>query len=102
MIRLPERFRELGFDAIELEPTITDDDGGAASDMCIITVENVAPKVDLGPNIVVMEGDLITLDADVAVTDPSQDTFTYHWQVFSDNRQSVQGGTGSQFSFPAW
>lgn len=27
MIRLPERFRELGFDAIELEPTITDDDG---------------------------------------------------------------------------
>jgi len=27
MIRLPERFRELGFDAIELKPTITDDDG---------------------------------------------------------------------------
>ena len=27
MIRLPKRFRELGFDAIELDPTITDDDG---------------------------------------------------------------------------
>ena len=79
--------------------TVMDDDGGAASNTCVVTVHNVAPKVNLGPDIEVTEGDVVTLDGELAVSDSGQDTHTYQWQIFSDNGQSVQGGTGSLFSF---
>ncbi len=79
--------------------TVMDDDGGAASNTCVVTMQNVAPKVNLGPDIEVTEGDVVTLDGELAVSDSGQDTHTYQWQIFSDNGQSVQGGTGSLFSF---
>ena len=82
-----------------VELTVTDDDGAAVSDTCLVTVKNVAPRVNLGIDIVVMEGDPVSLNATAAVTDPGLDTHAYQWQVFSDNGHSVQGGTASTLGF---
>ena len=42
--------------------TVTDDDGGVASDTFTVTVTNVAPCVDAGVDQTVDEGDTVVLD----------------------------------------
>ena len=82
----------------EVTFTVTDDHGAAASDTTIVTVQNVVPTVDLGPDREAVEGDLVELAAHV--TDPGDDVLTYFWQVFTTNGQSVPSGSGVEFSFP--
>jgi PKD repeat protein len=54
--------------------TVTDDDGGAGSDTAIVTVNNVAPLVDAGPDDTINEGD--TFVSAGSFSDPGADTWT--------------------------
>ena len=61
--------------------TVTDDDGAATADTVRITVENAGPQVNAGPDLVVTEGQLVSL-APAAFTDPGgsdQHTATIVW-----------------------
>jgi hypothetical protein len=49
--------------------TITDDDGGVGSDSLIMTINNVTPVVDAGPDVTIIEGESVTVTA--SVTDPA-------------------------------
>ncbi len=53
---------------------ITDDDGGVGSDTALVTVNNVAPAVDAGPDTTIDEGD--TFVSAGSFTDPGADTWT--------------------------
>lgn len=58
--------------------TVTDDDGGQATDTLTITVNNVAPSVTAGPDQVIHSGE--TIDVSGAFTDPGWlDTHTASW-----------------------
>jgi len=85
----------------DLEPitvTVTDSEGAVASAGTSVTVSNVAPTVQLGPNRSVAEGSSISLTGNF--TDPGGlDTFTFHWHVSSSNGQVVADGSGQNFSF---
>lgn len=54
--------------------TVIDDDGGVGSDTAILTVKNVAPLVDAGPDAAIDEGD--TFISTSSFTDPGADTWT--------------------------
>jgi PKD repeat protein len=54
--------------------TVTDDDGGVGSDIASVTVNNVAPIVDAGPDAVIDEGD--TFASAGSFTDPGADSWT--------------------------
>ena len=69
----------------------TDDDGGVGSDTVLVTVNNVAPIVDVGPDKQADEGNLVTFAADV--TDPGDEIFTFTWD-FGDG-DVVSGGQDS-------
>jgi hypothetical protein len=79
--------------------TVTDDDGGATSDVVLVQVTNVAPQnVSAGPDRGVPEGSPVSLSA--AFTDPGAvDTHTIQWSVTASNGDSVPAGSGSTFSF---
>jgi len=63
-----------------------------------LTVLNVAPIADAGPDRNVTEGDSVTLTG--TFTDPgTADTHTLHWHVDADNGQTIADGSGSTFSF---
>src|SRR5205814_1150797 len=63
-----------------------------------VTVTNVAPTAQAGPDRTVNEGSPVTLTG--SYTDPgSLDTQTFRWHVVSSNGQSVADGTGASFSF---
>ena len=54
--------------------TVTDDDGGVGSDTLVVTVNNVPPSVDAGPDDTIDEGDTFTGAG--SFTDPGADTWT--------------------------
>ena len=63
--------------------TVTDDDGGIGVDTLTVTVNNVAPAVDVGPDQTVDEGDVVNFSG--SFTDPgSADTHTIDWD-FGDS-----------------
>jgi len=53
---------------------VNDDDGGVGSDIAVVTVENVPPATDAGPDDTVNEGD--TFMSSGSFTDPGADTWT--------------------------
>ncbi|MDY3559679.1 S8 family serine peptidase [Gemmata sp. JC673] len=78
--------------------TVTDDDGGVGTDTVVVTVNNVAPTVDAGPDQVVNEGAPVTLTG--GFIDPgTAGTHTRSWSVSASNGQVIAGGTGATFSF---
>ena len=77
---------------------VTDNDGAAASDDVVITVNNAAPTAEAGADRTVDEGTLVNLDGQYS--DPgSNDTHTFLWQVAADNGQEIADGTAEDFSF---
>ncbi|MFH1921320.1 MAG: PKD domain-containing protein, partial [Planctomycetota bacterium] len=79
--------------------TVTDNDGGVGSDTLAVTVANVDPTVDAGPDQTVDEGDLVSLPG--SFSDPgSADTHTFLWHLISaSNGQTIPDGTAQDFSF---
>jgi PKD repeat protein len=73
--------------------TVMDDDGGVGFDTLIVTVNNVAPTVDAGPDQTENEGDTVFFNG--SFTDPGTlDTHTIEWD-FGD------GGTASDTLMPS-
>jgi len=68
--------------------TVTDDDGGVGQDTMVVTVNNVSPSVDAGPDQTMNEGDAASLSGDF--TDPGYDTHTIEWD-FGDGSPVVSG-----------
>jgi len=69
--------------------TVTDDDGGINSDTLTVTVNNVAPTVDAGPDQTVNEGGMVKFSG--IFTDlGASDTHSIEWH-FSDNPLIVKG-----------
>ena len=67
--------------------TVTDDDGGFDTDTTVVTVLNVAPSVDAGPDQTVDEGDTVTFSG--SFYDPGWlDTHTYEWD-FGDGTSTT-------------
>ncbi len=72
--------------------TVTDDEGAATSDTLTVTVGNLPPAAEAGPDQTVNEGTLVAFSG--SATDPGvNDTFTYSWD-FGD------GGTASDTPTP--
>ncbi len=66
--------------------TVTDDDGGSCNSFFNVTVENVPPAVEAGPDRVINEGDTVYFNG--SFTDPGWlDTHTYHWD-FGDGGEA--------------
>ncbi len=64
--------------------TVTDDDGGTSSATVVVTVQNVAPTITMGPDVTIDEGSMLALSA--SVFDPGGgDTHTYLWD-FGDGQ----------------
>lgn len=67
--------------------TITDKDGGVGGDTLVVTINNVAPAVDAGPNAASAEGSSLNFNG--AFTDPGVlDTHTIQW-TFGDGTSST-------------
>jgi len=78
--------------------TVSDDDGGSASDEVTVTVQNVAPTANAGDDQTVSEGTSVTLLGSASDVG-SGDTITYAWHlVSSTNGQSLP--TGSEANYP--
>ena len=67
--------------------TVTDDNGGAGSDTATVTVNNVAPVVNAGPDIEVFAGDTVNFSGNF--TDPGWlDSHTATWDFGDGTNQS--------------
>jgi len=77
--------------------TVLDDDGGSASDTMLVTVNNVAPTVNGGPDKNGNEGSAYSFTA--VGSDVAADTITYLWHVVSSNGQVVADKSGASFGF---
>ncbi|MBI5855253.1 MAG: PKD domain-containing protein [Nitrospirae bacterium] len=80
--------------------TVTDKDGAPSSEVVLpLTVANVAPAVNVGGDITVFEGDIVTLSS--LVTDPAgtADPLTYAWSLVATNGQVLPGGTSTTYTF---
>src|SRR5262249_27075461 len=78
---------------------VTDKDGGVGSDTVVVTVNNVAPTANAGPDQTVNEGSTVNLAG--TFSDPGTvDTFTFNWHVVSSTGQRVPDGRGQNLSFP--
>ncbi|MCI0578381.1 MAG: PKD domain-containing protein, partial [Chloroflexi bacterium] len=78
--------------------TVTDNDGDSGTDTAIITVNNVAPTTNAGPDQTATSNNLVTLDG--SFTDPGlSDSHTFLWEVVASNGQNVPDGTDEDFSF---
>ena len=87
--------------ALVFELTVTDSNGSAATDTCIVNVTwvNVAPTAQAGPDQNVSEGDAVTLSAS-ASTDPDDGIARYDWLqlqgpevTLSDSHSATPGFT---------
>jgi len=82
-------------------PQVRVDDGQGhvvTSSPTTLSVLNVAPTPDAGPDLYVNEEDTVTLTG--TFTDPGTfDTHTLNWHVVADNGQVISDGTDSTFSF---
>ena len=67
--------------------TVTDEDGGETIDNIDVTVENLNPIINAGPDQVVTAGDVVTFNA--SAQDPGDDDLTFSWD-FGDGTQ-LQG-----------
>ncbi|MCI0465097.1 MAG: PKD domain-containing protein, partial [Gemmataceae bacterium] len=78
--------------------TVEDGRGGSASDTLTVTVGNVAPTANAGPDRTVSPGTSITLNG--SFSDPgTADTHSFRWQVTADNGQIIPDGSGLDFTF---
>jgi uncharacterized repeat protein (TIGR01451 family) len=68
--------------------TVTDDDGGFATDTIIVQVINVPPVADAGSDLTVNEGELIYLDGSGTYDPGFLDVLTYTWD-FGDGSPTV-------------
>jgi hypothetical protein len=71
--------------------TVTDPSGLSSTDTIVVTVRNLAPTANAGPNQAVLPGTDVTLDG-TASSDPNGDTLTYLW--------TQVGGTTVHLSSP--
>jgi PKD repeat protein len=74
--------------------TVTDDDGGSTSDTLTVTVNNVAPIANAGPDQTVNEGSLVTFSG-TATDSGSCDTLTYAWDLDNDGTFETAGKTAT-------
>ncbi len=70
--------------------TVTDDDGGVGSDTLIVTVSNVVPTVEAGPNQSVNEGVSVSFTGSFSDPAGTADTYTVKWN-FGDGSPEVIG-----------
>ena len=70
--------------------TVTDDDGGVGSDTLTVTVSNVAPTVEAGPNQSVNEGVSVSFTGSFSDPAGTADTYTVKWN-FGDGSPEVIG-----------
>jgi PKD repeat protein len=61
---------------------VGDGQGGVATDDATVTVNNVSPIADAGPDRTVDEGEIVTFTG--AATDPGADTFIFEWDFDYD------------------
>ncbi|WP_406658140.1 DUF2341 domain-containing protein [Methanolobus sp. ZRKC2] len=66
--------------------TVTDDDGGIGTDTLEVTVNNVAPVVDIGSDVIVDEGDIVSFFGNYS-DNGTADTHTIEWD-FGDGSNS--------------
>ena len=77
---------------------VDDGQGHVVTSTTTLSVLNVAPTANAGPDLEVNEEDTVSLTG--AFTDPGQlDTQTLAWSVIADNGQVIPGGSGTTFSF---
>ena len=74
--------------------TVTDDDGGSTPDTLTVTVNNVAPIANAGPDQTVSEGSLVTFSG-TATDSGSCDTLTYAWDLNNDGTFETAGKTAT-------
>jgi hypothetical protein len=78
--------------------TVTDKDGASATGSTPLTVKNVAPVANSGPDQSVPVGQAATLNG--SFTDPGTlDGHTFHWVVVASNGQVVPAGNSATFGF---
>lgn len=76
--------------------TVLDDDNGVGVDTLNVTVSNVDPVVEVGPNLSGDEGSVIAFSA--VITDSgSADTHTYDWD-FGDGNSSTQAAPSHTYA----
>ena len=73
--------------------TVTDDDGGEATDVFSVTYQNVAPAIEIGGYAAINEGDTVEVSAEVS--DPGDDPITVTWD-FGDGLPGATGLTASR------
>ncbi len=77
--------------ALTFRLTVTDYDGAASSDTCIVNVSwvNTAPVADAGPDQTVAQGTLVTLDGS-ASSGVDDDIVTFLWEQVNTSGVTVQ------------
>lgn len=75
--------------------TVTDDDGATSSDTLTVTVNNVAPVVDVGSDVTIDEGD--TFSGSGSFADPGRDTWTATVDYGDSSGVSLLSLTGMTF-----
>jgi PKD repeat protein len=65
--------------------TVTDDAGASSVASVSVAIDNANPTISPNPNIIVDEGDNVTIDFSATATDPgTADTLTYEWDFNGD------------------
>src|SRR5206468_4508188 len=74
------------------------DSGGTGSDSLVLTVANVAPTANAGPDLTCNEGSTAVFHG--SASDPgTADSLTYTWVVRDAMNNPVASGAGANFSF---
>jgi hypothetical protein len=75
-----------------VEVCVTDDDGDTGCDTLVVTVDNVAPTVDAGPDQTVYRNDAVTVSG--TWTDPAgslDDRYSWWWDLDGDGKADSSG-----------